>query len=180
MGKRILIFLVIVGLGVTAYLIMFKPEEEPIIDINNFQECISAGYIVMESYPRRCRTPDGKTFTENIGNELEKSDLIRVNTPRPNQIVQSPFIIKGEARGYWFFEADFLIVLVDWDGLIIAESIARAKSEWMTEDFVPFEAEIEFEKPTLKNNGTLIFRKDNPSGLPEHDDALEVPIFFEQ
>jgi len=34
----------------------------------------------MESYPRQCRVPDGETFTENIGNELEKDDLI---TKRP-------------------------------------------------------------------------------------------------
>jgi len=111
-------------------------------------------------------------------NELEKSELIRVSTPRPDELVQSPLIIEGEARGFWFFEADFPVVLVDWDGLIIAEGIARAKGEWMTEDFVPFEAKIEFEKPTVKNNGTLILRKDNPSGLPEHDDALEIPILF--
>jgi len=49
----------------------------------------------------------------------------------------------------------------------------------MTEDFVSFEAEIEFEKPIIKNNGYLIFRKDNPSDFREHDDALEIPIFFE-
>ena len=49
----------------------------------------------------------------------------------------------------------------------------------MTEDFISFEAKIEFEKPTLKNNGALILRKDNPSGLPEYDDALEIPIIFE-
>ena len=26
--------------------------------------------------------------------------------------------------------------------------------------------------------GSLILKKDNPSGMPEHDDALEIPIFF--
>jgi hypothetical protein len=26
--------------------------------------------------------------------------------------------------------------------------------------------------------GTLIMQKDNPSGLPEHDDAFEIPIRF--
>lgn len=154
-------------------------DEEPVDDIvvNNFDECVSAGYPVMESYPRQCRTKDGESFVENIGNELEKTDLIRIDNPRPNQEIESPLAISGEARGYWFFEGDFPIVLTNWDGLIVAEGFATAKSEWMTEDFVQFEAVIEFEKPE-NNKGTLILRKDNPSGLPENDDALEVPVTF--
>lgn len=35
-------------------------------DINSFEDCAAAGYPVMESYPRQCRTPDGKTHTEII------------------------------------------------------------------------------------------------------------------
>ena len=34
----------------------------------NFEECVAAGYPVMESYPRQCRTPDGKVFVEQINN----------------------------------------------------------------------------------------------------------------
>jgi len=146
--------------------------------IQSFEQCIAAGYPVLESYPRQCKTPDGKSFTEYTGNELEKIDLIRIDYPRPNQEIESPLIIKGEARGYWFFEGDFPVVLTDWDGLIIAQAIAQAKGEWMTEDFVQFEAQLEFEKPQYNNKGTLILRKDNPSGLPENDDALEIPVIF--
>src|SRR3989339_1424546 len=81
---------------------------------------------------------------EYFGNELEKKDLIHISSPRPNQAVQSPLVITGEARGYWFFEASFPIVLTDWDGLIIGQGIAQAKSDWMTADFVPFEATLAF------------------------------------
>ena len=35
-------------------------------DINSFEECVNAGYPVMESYPRQCATPDGRSFTEVI------------------------------------------------------------------------------------------------------------------
>jgi len=180
MIKRTFIFLLIIIFGgVAIYFAIPKQDKVISLSVNSFRECVSAGYVVAESYPRQCRTLNGEIFIENIGNELEKLDLIRTNVLRPNQIIQSPLVIKGEARGSWFFEGDFPIVLVNWDGLIIAEGIAQAKGEWMTEDFVSFEAEIEFEKPIIKNNGYLIFRKDNPSGLPEHDDALEIPIFFE-
>ncbi len=34
--------------------------------ITSFEDCIAAGNPVMESYPRQCRTPDGKNFVEDI------------------------------------------------------------------------------------------------------------------
>jgi len=78
-------------------------------------------------------------------------------------------------------------ILTDWDGRIIAQWYATAQDEWMTTDFVPFEGELEFSNPSFpgaeeghfSRRGFLIFQKDNPSGLPEHDDALEIPIWFE-
>lgn len=44
-------------------------------DINNFEKCAKAnGGFVQETYPRRCVTPDGRTFTEeSIIQEKEKS-----------------------------------------------------------------------------------------------------------
>ncbi|MBI2610486.1 hypothetical protein HYW60_00915 [Candidatus Kaiserbacteria bacterium] len=30
--------------------------------ITNFDECVAAGFSLMESYPERCATPDGRTF----------------------------------------------------------------------------------------------------------------------
>lgn len=35
-------------------------------EIATFEECVNAGYPVMESYPRRCRVPDGPLFTEEL------------------------------------------------------------------------------------------------------------------
>ena len=181
MKKIFILLIVFLSVGITGCTIAPSSDKTPMDSndsINSFDECIAAGYPAMESYPRQCRTSDGKSFTEYIGNELEKMDLIRIDYPRPDQEIESPLAIEGEARGYWFFEGDFPIVLTDWDGLIIAQGIAQAKGEWMTEDFVQFGAQLEFEKPQQNNKGTLILRKDNPSGLPENDDALEVPVIF--
>ncbi|MBI2063276.1 MAG: tryptophan-rich sensory protein [Candidatus Yanofskybacteria bacterium] len=112
-----------------------------------------------------------------------KEDLIKVENVKANDTVSSPLTVKGQARGIWFFEASFPIVLTDWDGRIISEGYAMAKKDWMTEDFVPFEGVIEFKKPEyigdFSRRGALILRKDNPSGLPEYDDAIEIPILFE-
>jgi len=145
--------------------------------INSFDECVAAGFPIMESYPQQCRTNKDKTFVQDIGNELEKTDLIRIAFPRPNQTIQSPLVISGEARGNWFFEGDFPVKLLDDDGVIIVQSYATAKSEWMTEDFVDFKTEIEFDVPATQK-GVLILEKDNASGLPEYADELRVPVVF--
>ena len=109
-------------------------------------------------------------------------DLVILEAPLPETQVVSPLVIKGKARGQWFFEASFPVILADWDGRIIAQGIAQTGGDWMTEDFVPFEAILEFVKPEFigdfSRRGFLILKKDNPSGLPEHDDALEIPLIF--
>ena len=111
------------------------------------------------------------------------SVLIRVTNPLKNATIKSPLIVTGEARGTWYFEASFPVVLVDWDGKIIAEGIAMAQDEWMTEDLVPFRAELFFKTSDISGNysnrGTLILKKDNPSGLSQFDRALEVPVLLE-
>ncbi|MCB9798265.1 hypothetical protein H6758_00900 [Candidatus Nomurabacteria bacterium] len=149
-----------------------------ISEVTTFTQCAQLSGVVAESYPRQCRY-NGKTFVENIGNELEKMDMIRLDHPRPNQKISSPLEVTGQARGNWFFEASFPVVLTNWDGLIIAQGVAQATDEWMTEDFVPFYVEIEFETPDYGDLGALILQKSNPSGMPENDDALEIPILFE-
>lgn len=112
--------------------------------------------------------------------QTTNDELIQLASPRPGQSISSPLIVQGKARGSWFFEASFPVVLIDWDGKIIAHSIAQAKGDWMTTEFVPFETTLTFtvDKDVYSDAGTLILRKDNPSGLPEHDDALEIPIVF--
>lgn len=106
-------------------------------------------------------------------------DLVRIDTPLPESIVSSPLVVRGAARGGWFFEASFSVVLTDWDGRIIAEGIAQAEGDWMTTDYVPFTAELTFVSDTrVSDRGSLILRKSNASGLPEHDDAFEFTVYF--
>jgi ribonuclease BN (tRNA processing enzyme) len=104
--------------------------------------------------------------------------MIRISSPRPNDTVKSPLKITGEARGFWFNEASFPIKIYGADGKELGTAIASAKSDWMTEEFVPFEATLTFEAPK-SGKGTLVLQKDNPSGLPKNDDSLKVPVKFE-
>ena len=109
--------------------------------------------------------------------ENQENALIKVENPQPNETIQSPYIIKGQARGYWFFEASFPIKLLDENGNVINQIIAQAQGDWMTEDFVPFESILTFSIPK-DQPGTLVFEKDNPSGLPENDAQIRIPVFL--
>lgn len=119
---------------------------------------------------------DGGDIVLPAENQLE--DKISLFTPLANTVITNPLVIKGEARGSWFFEGSFPVFLTDWDGLIIAQGIATAEGDWMTTDFVPFTATLNFEKPSYGATGSLILKKDNPSGLPQYDDALEITVKF--
>ncbi|MDZ4284619.1 MAG: Gmad2 immunoglobulin-like domain-containing protein [Patescibacteria group bacterium] len=127
------------------------------------------------------RVRGGTVSTSTDATNLS-DDLIRVTSPEPGAVITSPLTIRGEARGNWYFEATFPVVLVDWDGRIIAEHYAEAKSDWMTTDFVPFEAMLEFVVPdtSVSDRGALILRNANPSGLPDYDAAIEIPVRFVQ
>lgn len=145
--------------------------------VHSFEECETNAYELLESYPRQCRAPDGKTFIEEVGNEIEKLEEIQIIKPRPNQKIQSPLIIKGQARGSWYFEGVFPITLEDENGNLMSQVSAQSEGEWTTEHFVPFTAVLEFTLPQTRK-GKLILRADNPSGLPEKNDELWLPVQF--
>ncbi|NQV92888.1 hypothetical protein HQ403_00105 [Candidatus Kaiserbacteria bacterium] len=174
-GLLIGVFLILLIGGL--FVLVFAPQEEVIL-VTSFKGCVSEGNPIMESYPRQCISKAGLHFIEDIGNELGKQDIIRIFSPRPGEEITSPLVITGEARGTWFFEASFPVILTDWDGKIIAEHYATTEGEWMTEAFVPFTSTIEFKNPSYGKRGMLILKKDNPSDIPEFDNALEVPVLF--
>src|SRR3989344_7057264 len=106
----------------------------------------------------------------------DKSDLIKIFTPKLGEVTVSPLVVTGEARGFWFFEASFPVKLIDEQGNLIVQGIAQAQDEWMTENFVPFKATLEFS--TFATSGFLVLEKDNPSGLPEHSDEVRRAVKF--
>ncbi|MDP3093791.1 MAG: GerMN domain-containing protein [bacterium] len=110
----------------------------------------------------------GKIETENI----------KIDNPESDQIISFPLIIKGQARGSWYFEASFPIKLLDKNQKELAVTIAEAQADWMTNDFVPFKAVIELSSLPKTSQGTLVLQKDNPSGLPENDEKIIMPIRF--
>ena len=107
----------------------------------------------------------------------KKTETICVNKMEENSLVKSPLKITGRARGNWFFEASFPVQLLDQKGTVLAQTTGQAQGDWMTTDLVPFTAELTFAVPT-GNTGQLVLNKDNPSGLPQNDAKLIIPIRF--
>jgi len=184
MTKKILLIVIIVIIIIITlfiiyqmYFLQISDQPQPrVVIVTDFDQCVKEGFTVRESYPRQCDA-NGQTFIEEIGNVLEKEDIITINNPRPNQLITSPLEITGQARGIWYFEADFPIKLYDDKENLLVSHYAVAKGEWMTEDFVPFSSEIEFETPATKK-GWLVLEKDNPSNLDQLDDQLRIPVRF--
>jgi len=113
-----------------------------------------------------------------------KNNEIRVNSLTAGDTISSPLIVAGEARGAWFFEASMPVTLLNRNGQTIARGVAQATADWMTEEFVPFTTEINFKSPYMSgdplflSHGTVVIRKDNPSGDPANDDSLRIPVAF--
>ncbi|MDD3548559.1 MAG: Gmad2 immunoglobulin-like domain-containing protein [Candidatus Pacebacteria bacterium] len=158
------ILAVIGGLIAFSYYFGFKNTEKPVACTQEARLCSDGSYI-------------GRTGPNCEFALCPHEDLIRVFSPQANEKISSPLLIKGETRGFWFFEATFPVKLLDDKGNTIAQDYAQAKGDWMTEDFVPFEAELVFEAPTTQK-GWLVLEKDNPSDLSENADELRIPVIF--
>lgn len=169
---RMILIVLVLGTAVLVWMGVKKAEE------------VAPGFSLGESE----ETDEAKQTTY----QSEKGVELIVTSPTKDSVVTSPLLITGEAPGFWYFEATFPLVLVNWDGLIIAEGYATAQGEWMTRELVPFTATLEFtdvlpltegiedlsQVQDFMKKGALILQRDNPSGLPQNDDAVEIPIIL--
>ncbi len=155
MQKRHMLLIVLIIIGLVFWLLL-RPAAAPVVPVNETTGDLLA--------------PEAKPAT--------KDDLIVVTSPLPGATVSSPIKITGKARGNWYFEASFPITLTNWDGLIIAEGYATAQGEWMTTEYVPFTATLNYTLPpeTPYRRGFLILHKNNASGESQFDNAIEIPI----
>ena len=106
------------------------------------------------------------------------SARITIKTPTSGANVGKEFTVTGSAPGPWYFEASFPIQVRGAEGSVIGRTHANALGEWTTEKNVDFDATVHIEA-THTGPATLILMKDNPSGLPENDDSVEIPIVIQ-
>ncbi|MFA6536254.1 MAG: Gmad2 immunoglobulin-like domain-containing protein [Candidatus Paceibacterota bacterium] len=126
---------------------------------------------------RNAETGQNWSSDYNSHNYLFRTDSVKISEPLPDILLADQIRISGFARGNWFFEASFPIELRDGSDKVVGQTIATAKTDWMTTEFVPFEASLTLPKHLL-GRGAIVFKKDNPSGLPEFDDYVTLPVLF--
>lgn len=122
----VLVGLVCVGIALGVSFALYPKHAvapEPIVapTVTSFEECKSAGYPVMESYPEQCRTPNGVLFVQEIETPIKEP----VVPPSPPSTVRSatfgtPFTLTVQHRNVF---ADGLTVT------LIEISDSRCKPE---------------------------------------------------
>ncbi len=102
---------------------------------------------------------------------------IRIFSPHVNGTIESPLKLTGEAKG-WFVGQKLVVQLIDEKGTVLVNAEAKASADINEEEYIPFEAVIEFDAKNIKA-GDLVFQKINPSNDPLKARTFSFPIFFE-
>lgn len=120
---------------------------------------------------------DGLKISAITFGTAEEHDVVMVSPLPHEEIEGGTFVVLGAARGPWYFEASFPISLQTTDGEVLATAVAQAQGDWMTKELVPFQATM-VAPNTAKGYHVLVLKKDNPSGLPENDKSVEIPVIL--
>ncbi len=180
--KKALVTILVIILVVVGFMFFNKKAGSPVLaEVKNFEDCLDAGYPIMESYPRQCKTPDGRTFAEEITPPITynntSKDKIVVETPFPGAVTGKDFVVTGKAAG-WYFEGSFPVKVLDKNGKVLFEGPAQAQGDWMTAEFVPFKISVKV-PDTYIGPATLVLQNDNPSDMRELDQSISFPFTIE-
>ncbi len=176
MNNRYLQALILIALAVAALFLLSKKSEAPTVAVTDFGSCQIAGGEINHGDPVTCKMPDGSTFEEEEHPEPE----VVLDTPQYGALVKSPLVVTGKAKGTWFFEANLPVTLKDVENnKVLVQVGAQAQSDWMTTEYVPFTATLNFD-PGTAQYGVLVIEKDNPSGMPEFDSSFAIPVKFRE
>lgn len=161
------------------------PEPEAVMCTMDARQCPDGSYVGRTGPQCEFVCPELPALSPEAEAQITaKADLITVSNPVPLSIIENGITVRGKARGSWYFEGSFPIVVTTMAGDIIAQGVATAVGDWMTADFVPFTSTLSFTSPYTEGSsesvkfGTLLLKKDNPSGLAENDDMLQIPVRF--
>lgn len=97
--------------------------------------------------------------------------------PGETELIGNTVEVVGEMPGNWYFEAVAQVEIWDSAGRLLGHGLALAETDWMVTSSVAFKTKIEVATTTAAT-GTIIFKNDNPTGLPEYDKSESYPIVF--
>jgi hypothetical protein len=137
---------------------------------------------VQETYPNSCYAKKAGARIVSQGACAPRiRDMVSLTSPQEGSKITSPVTLKGMAFGGWFFEGSFPVQITDASGTLLGEGPAKTAEDWasaaLADQKVAFTAKITFKKPTTKQ-GFIVLKQDNPSGLPENDHEMKIPVNF--
>lgn len=130
--------------------------------------------LIFVSRPKKTGTVSGPTASF-----MSPDGHVTVINPAPGATISSPINLSGSVTGGgWFFEGTFPVAIVDADGTVLGKGWVEAPpGEWASTGTVLFGGDITFASPHSAA-GTILFSKDNPSGLPQNGESFSVPVRF--
>jgi len=143
-----------------------------------------AGWYLLEWSPILSKSPipdTSSTTASHVRNfEYRNASVndIFVTSPEPGAYTSSVITLKGFARGTWFFEAVFPVVVEDRLGNVIGTGHGQAGADWTTTNFVPFTISIHLDNAYF-GEASVVLKRDNPSGDPSRDASLSFPIVIQ-
>jgi inhibitor of cysteine peptidase len=119
-NKKTVAFVVLFLLGGGMLFLTVSKKQPKLEKVQNFEGCLEAGYFLIPSHPRQCKTPDGQVFVEEKEEGERKTpeeEEVEVYTD-PDQLIElqvgEKFQISlgsNPTTGYrWSFEADTNLV----------------------------------------------------------------------
>lgn len=128
--------------------------------------------------PAPTTPPITATSTSSVSTSTQPlSARVVVTSPIAGSSVPKVFTVAGSAPGPWYFEASFPIKVVDANNNFIGQGVGQALTDWMVVDNVSFLATVT--TSGYSGPATLVLLRDNPSGMPENDDSVSIPIVIQ-
>jgi hypothetical protein len=143
---------------------------------------LSLAFVILLATLYPYRRPD---LPKNIVNKIPTITPIPSISPvvilSPNLTLplKSPQKIIGLVNRSWVFEAAFPIELFSAKNKSLYQGSASVPN-WSegSDKFIQFSAILNFSTP--EKTGYLKINNDNPSGLPQNDKSIQIPVIFSQ
>ena len=159
----IIIFVGIIGIATVLFLLGDgKIRSVPVPD--NSWKNYPLDIIPAETYPTN--------LLMGHSSDLENFSIL------PNTKVSEKKIIQGVVKSNYFFEGNIGVNILGNDKKLLRSGHATAVGEWASPDPVKFQGELDF-SGLVKGPAFIEIHNDNPTGLPENDKSILVPVVIE-
>ncbi len=109
--------------------------------------------------------------------KLDADIEVSLNQPELGAQIESPVTVQGKAPGTWFFEAALPVEIETAGGQILAEDIFITEQDWMTDELLDFEINLDYSDPEV-NFGFIKVIKNDVSDIPRNKHFFYWPVRF--